>query len=221
MTDILDQSGNLATALVDRHIAATEGNQRALRYGEKNYSFHDLAALMNRAGNVMRTLGVESGQPVLIIIPPSPAFFAAILGAMKIGAIPIVPAETVTVGLLRGALAHAAPAAVLIDRARWDEFGPILRGLNIVVAGDAPDGFPSLVDMLREAPSSLSAAQLDNSAEALTILRGAGAQTVSHQRLAERLENGTPLGVGIAGGDLGDMMARLSRCEEITLTPNS
>src|SRR6185503_465900 len=44
---------NVTQAAVDRHITGADGQRTALRFGDKQYSFHDLAALTNRAGNML------------------------------------------------------------------------------------------------------------------------------------------------------------------------
>ena len=73
---------NAAALLVDQHIAANRGDQTALRYGDRRYSFNDLAALANRGGNLLRRSEVRPGGSVVLLLSPSPAFFAALLGAI-------------------------------------------------------------------------------------------------------------------------------------------
>src|SRR5258708_2990718 len=90
MLSSIEATSNAATLIVDRHISDNAGDKLALRYGEKRYSYHDLAALMNRAGNMLGRFGVGAGDEILVAVSPSPSLLASVLGAMKIGAAAIV-----------------------------------------------------------------------------------------------------------------------------------
>src|ERR1017187_8557594 len=84
---------NLASYFVDRHIAEGRGTQTAIVYEGGRYSYAEIAALVNQAGNWLRRAGVEQGDRVLIILPDSPEFVAAYFGAIRIGAV-AVPTST-------------------------------------------------------------------------------------------------------------------------------
>ena len=71
MLSSIEGTSNAATSIVDRHISDNAGDRLALRYGDKRYSYHDLAALMNRAGNMLRRLGVGPGDEILVAVAPS------------------------------------------------------------------------------------------------------------------------------------------------------
>lgn len=79
---------NIAEQLVDGPArlhagrVAIAGEPRAVTYGE-------LAGMVNRAGNALRGMGVGRGERVLIVLPDSAEFFAAFLGAAKIGAVAV------------------------------------------------------------------------------------------------------------------------------------
>ncbi|MEU3624386.1 benzoate--CoA ligase [Amycolatopsis coloradensis] len=74
---------NLATHFVDR----LPGERAALVCGDEEVSYAELAALVNRAGNVLRDLGVRSGQRVLLALNDSVEFVAVWYAAQKIGAV--------------------------------------------------------------------------------------------------------------------------------------
>jgi len=84
---------NMASYFVDRHVAEGRGSQTAIVYEGTRYSYAEIAALVNRAGNWLRRAGVERGDRVLIVLPDSPEFVAAYFGAIKIGAV-AVPTST-------------------------------------------------------------------------------------------------------------------------------
>ncbi|MBM7599774.1 acetyl-CoA synthetase [Virgibacillus halotolerans] len=78
--------------LLDRHIANGAGNRTALIWeGEDGktsfYTYQMLLAEVNRFSNVLRSLGVEKGDPVAIYLPNLAESFIAILACFRIGAV--------------------------------------------------------------------------------------------------------------------------------------
>jgi len=84
---------NLASYFVDRHATEGRGGKTAVIYEGRSYTYAEIAARVNQAGNALRRTGVRPGDRVLIILPDSPEFVAAYFGAMKIGAV-AVPTST-------------------------------------------------------------------------------------------------------------------------------
>jgi benzoate-CoA ligase len=84
---------NLASYFVDRHIEEGRADRQAAIYEGRGYTYAEIAACVNRAGNALRRAGVGSGDRVLIILADSPEFIAAYFGALKIGAV-AVPTST-------------------------------------------------------------------------------------------------------------------------------
>ncbi|HEU4962963.1 MAG TPA: acetate--CoA ligase [Bacilli bacterium] len=82
---------NAAYEAIDRHVAEGRGDRVALIYSdnkrEESYTFADLAKMSNRFGNVLKKYGVNKGDRVFIFMPRSPELYAAVLGAIKIGAV--------------------------------------------------------------------------------------------------------------------------------------
>ncbi|MBI2312083.1 MAG: propionate--CoA ligase [Betaproteobacteria bacterium] len=83
---------NLCYNAVDRHLSE-RGNQKALIYvstekeEEKIYTFDELHAEVNRFAGVLKSLGVEKGDRVLIYMPMIPEAIFAMLATVRIGAI--------------------------------------------------------------------------------------------------------------------------------------
>jgi benzoate-CoA ligase family protein len=84
---------NLCGPFVDRHLdegrgakAVACGRSWTLTFGE----LHDGGC---RMANVLRSLGVESGDRVMLLAKDTPAFFYGFLGAIRIGAV-VVPTNT-------------------------------------------------------------------------------------------------------------------------------
>lgn len=82
-------SFNIATLLVDRHVAEGRGQRPALRLDGRTVTYAELQELANRAGNALAAAGVEPEQRVALLLPDGVEFVAAFLGALKIGAVPV------------------------------------------------------------------------------------------------------------------------------------
>ncbi|CAB3799218.1 Acetyl-coenzyme A synthetase [Paraburkholderia caffeinitolerans] len=103
-TEVLDRSNppfarwfaggrtNLCFNAVDRHLD-TRAQQNALVYVstetgiERRYTYADLHAEVNRMAAVMRSLGVQRGDRVLIYLPMIPEAVFAVLACARLGAI--------------------------------------------------------------------------------------------------------------------------------------
>ncbi len=80
---------NMAVNSVDRHVKEGRGNNVAIYDGDKKITFAELMALENKFGHVLRYLGVKKDDAFVIRSSNCVAVFAAVLGGMKIGAVPI------------------------------------------------------------------------------------------------------------------------------------
>ncbi len=78
---------NVATELLDVHVAAGHGQDPAVIFDGRRTSYLDLQRLTNRIGNVLVGLGVTPGDRVAMRLPNRPAFVATWLAVQKIGAV--------------------------------------------------------------------------------------------------------------------------------------
>jgi benzoate-CoA ligase family protein len=109
---------NLASYFVDRHIAEGRGSRIAIVYEGRRYSYAEVAAQVNQAGNGLRRAGVEPGDRVLIVLPDSPEFVAAYFGAIKIGAV-AVPTSTALRPADYAYLAEESQAKIVVSEPIW------------------------------------------------------------------------------------------------------
>ncbi|HEY5913405.1 MAG TPA: AMP-binding protein [Verrucomicrobiae bacterium] len=56
---------------------------------EQRYSFHELSDLSHRAANFLASCGFREGDPVLIMLPRVPPWWIAMLGLVRMGAVPV------------------------------------------------------------------------------------------------------------------------------------
>jgi benzoate-CoA ligase family protein len=78
---------NLATYFVDRNVDEGRGDRTALLGPGGTTTYSQLAAIVNRCGNVLRELGVRAEERVLLVLGDSVEFVALWYGAQKIGAV--------------------------------------------------------------------------------------------------------------------------------------
>lgn len=139
---------NMAHEAIDRHLTRGRRNKLALIYtdreGTSRFTFDDLSLQSNRFANVLRKLGVKKGDRVFVFMPRRPELYIAILGTLKIGAIPSPLFEAFMEEAVRDRMANAEAVALItlpsmLDRVpQWEL--PSLR--HILLVGAAPNGLP-------------------------------------------------------------------------------
>lgn len=78
---------NIASHFVDRNVDEGRGGDTALLCDGRSTSYAELAALINRVGNVLRELSVRSGHVVLLALSDGVQFVATWYAAQKLGAV--------------------------------------------------------------------------------------------------------------------------------------
>jgi len=141
---------NAANHFIDRHVSDGRGAKIAYRDDRGSYSYAQLAERVNRAGNVLKGLGVEMEQRVLLCVQDGIDFVALYWGAIKIGAVP-VPVNTLLAAadydfMLRDCRAKViAVSYPVVDRfAEAIAAQPFLQ--SIVVTGVEAGGGPGAID---------------------------------------------------------------------------
>ena len=141
---------NAANHFIDRHVSDGRGAKIAYRDDRGSYSYAQLAERVNRAGNVLKGLGVEMEQRVLLCVQDGIDFVALYWGAIKIGAVP-VPVNTLLAAadydfMLRDCRAKViAVSHPVVERfAEAIAAQPFLQ--SIVVTGADAGGGPGAID---------------------------------------------------------------------------
>lgn len=88
----------MADYFLYRRLEEGRENKVCLYYEDQTYTYGDTARMSNRVGNVLRELGVDIEERVLIVLPDSPEFVWTWFGTARIGAVitmvnPLLPAE--------------------------------------------------------------------------------------------------------------------------------
>ncbi|HEX6337777.1 MAG TPA: benzoate-CoA ligase family protein [Jiangellaceae bacterium] len=162
--DDLPHELNVATWFVDRNLEEGRGDRRALIVGGATTTYAELAGLVNRAGNVLRELGLRQGERVLLALNDGVEFVAIWYGAQKIGAI---TAEVYTYLQPKDYayfLGYTQARIVVVDRVTLDMVREAADGhdVTLLVVGVPPDelraGERSFDQLMSTAPDDLAAA---------------------------------------------------------------
>jgi acetyl-CoA synthetase len=116
-------------------------------------SITDLVRESRRAGRALGDLGVKKGDPIFIMLPRIPAWYAVMLGAIRIGAIPMPGPTLLTSRDIAYRLERADTVVAVTDAAGADKADAIETPLphlahRICVGGPAPDGWHALDELL-------------------------------------------------------------------------
>lgn len=84
------ESFNLADYLLDARVREGRGERTALACADRRLSYREVQALSQRFGHVLRRLGVEPEQRVIVALPDGPEFVGALFGVLKIGAVVVM-----------------------------------------------------------------------------------------------------------------------------------
>ncbi|HEV8486294.1 MAG TPA: benzoate-CoA ligase family protein [Blastocatellia bacterium] len=78
---------NMASYFLDDRIEEGRGENVAVYFEDKRYTYSEVQSMANQAGNALLSLGVEMEDRVLIVLPDSIEFVATWFGIAKIGAV--------------------------------------------------------------------------------------------------------------------------------------
>jgi benzoate-CoA ligase family protein len=151
---------NQADFLVDRHLRDGRGGQTAFHFRDQTITYAELAQGCNRAGNALRSLGVEREQRVAIVLPDRPELAYTYLGAMKIAAIPVPLNPLQTAPELAYCFSDAEAQVVVVDEQYLAKILDSHPTAHIVVVADgaAPDGALDYRTLVAPRPSPLETA---------------------------------------------------------------
>ena len=153
---------NVATVLVDDHLAQGRAEKAAILSGDETVTYAQLHEAVNRFGNVLRELGVRMEERVSLLLPDSPPWVFVFFGAIKIGAVAI-PMNTMLASKDYEYLLNDSRSQVLVVHASLlDRITPIreqLRWLkHVLVVGGEAEHCLSFEKLLQQADAALEPA---------------------------------------------------------------
>lgn len=131
---------NIGSYYLDGNLEQGRGDKTAIYCKDRTYSFLDLWRLTNRIGNVLKELGVEPENRVLLILEDSPEWLATWLAAMKIGAVSTNAYTFLNPRDYEYLLLLVRPKVVVVDGTTREKLSEASRNLKVpkafLVAGE-------------------------------------------------------------------------------------
>ena len=143
---------NAAVDLIDRNLAAGRGAKLAFRDDKTSLTYAELAERVDRAANLLRGLGIEPEQRVLLCLLDTIDFPVMFLGAIKAGIVPVPVNTMLTTQDYDFMLRDSRARALFVSDALYPRLAPILVDQpylrHVVVSGGPVEGRPRLADLL-------------------------------------------------------------------------
>ena len=105
---------------------------------ERRFTFGDISRLSNRCANLLAALGLGRGDRVLIMLPRLPEWQIAMVGALKLGAIPIPCIDMLTEADVAYRVAHSGARGAVTTAANVGKFEEASNLTARVSIGAAP-----------------------------------------------------------------------------------
>ncbi|HLI12179.1 MAG TPA: benzoate-CoA ligase family protein [Alphaproteobacteria bacterium] len=153
---------NAAADFIDRNLVEGRGGRIAIQDDAGRYTYAELAERVNRAGNMMRDLGLGIEDRVLMLMLDSIAFPAVFFGAIKLGAVPIPINTLLTAADYDFMLRDSRAKLLIVSAALYNKVAPILAAQPflraVIVDGVEGYGRPRLDERLAAASATLEPA---------------------------------------------------------------
>lgn len=137
---------NFGTDVVDRYAREADGPALvwANAAGEEiRLSYADISQLTDRFASVLTQRGIRRGDRVLIILPRIPDWQVAMVGCLKIGAIPIPCVEMLTRKDINYRVRHADVRAVVARAEHVEKFADVMNDVPVKLSLGIAPGFES------------------------------------------------------------------------------
>ena len=118
---------NLADYFLDARIRESMGARPAVAVGEEEWSYQDVFEMSNRAGDVLRSRGIDMEDRVLMLLPDGIEFVATWFGILKSGACFCMANPRITEDDMRYLLSYTRAKAVVAHADTLEQLEPALR----------------------------------------------------------------------------------------------
>lgn len=154
---------NLTNFFLEENIAKGRGDRIAVYCHDEKYTYQDLCTMTNKIGNILKELGVEIEDRVLLILQDSFEWAASWFAAMKVGSVPSNAYTYLQSSDYEYFLDYVRPKVVVADDTTLERIREAGRASKfpkaILIAGKPPKdlkkGEYSLEEMARSADTLL------------------------------------------------------------------
>lgn len=117
---------NITSYFIDRNVEEGRGKNIAVYEEGRQLNYEELAGMVNRCGNALRSIGIDQENRVLMAMPDSSEFVAVFFGAAKIAAIPIPINPASKPEDILYFLNDSGARALVIQEDIWPNVSPLL-----------------------------------------------------------------------------------------------
>lgn len=121
---------------------------------ERRFSFSDMARLTSRFASALAARGIRKGDRVLVMLPRIPEWQVAMVGCLKLGAVPIPSIEMLTAKDIEYRVRHAGVRAVVARAEHAPKFANVMGEVPVRLALTGPLGGAPGFEPLEEALAS-------------------------------------------------------------------
>lgn len=150
---------NMARYYLDHNLEEGRGEKVAIRFGDRSLTYREVVDESHRVGNVLRDLGVEMEDRVLIALPDCPEFAATWFGVLKIGGVFAMVNPSLQTKDYAYYLEYSRAKVLVADETVVEKIRPILgeaRYLrHVIVRGKPDEGQHSYEDAVSKASADL------------------------------------------------------------------
>src|SRR5688500_2839907 len=111
----MSSAGNLAAWLIEGALATGAGPRRALREGDRGWTFDELASHVTRLSAALRVLKLSRGERVLILMSDTIEAAASILAVTHSGAVAVTISVLSTSDDVQEYVLHAGAVLAIVD----------------------------------------------------------------------------------------------------------
>ena len=131
-----------ASLLIERNLDAGRADKPAFKAVDGTITYDELRRQVNRAGGLLRELGVAREHRVLLVLDDTTVFPILFLGAMRIGAVPVPVSHLDKADNLRHFVEDSYATVVAADAETLPRLRAALEGIPLrylVRGGEGPD----------------------------------------------------------------------------------
>ncbi len=155
---------NIADHFLDARVREGRGDRVAIRMDGRTLTYLEVQRLAHRFGNVLRGMGVEPEQRVIIALPDGPEYVAALFGILEIGAVVVMVNQHLKAEEIAYFYEYTRAKAAIVHRDTHEAFAAAAKDARhlkhlFVVGGttESPVSFEAALarvpDMLETFPS--------------------------------------------------------------------
>jgi len=204
---------NVTVPLLDRHLREGRSDFVVAQWRDRKMILRDLFANVCRTGNLLKRLGVNPGDRVMLLLRDHPSFYYAFLGAARIGAVPIPVNYFLRAADYEYMLNDSGAKVVFASQHVLSEIEPALaaKGVDVPhrICGDgSPPGWQSLDELLANESEQCEPAQTTAETDCFWLYSSGstGSPKASVHQHKDMIYTSQLYGIGIAGIKPGDVM---------------